>query len=124
MPMDSKLEDLQVFYAYLSSSPKCHFEFERLTEIVKTKGLNVFRNVKTRWIDMLTLLKQIGKKFKMLIVKMTVDFGSMEATKANMLNLYDIDTIINLPCIFPMLEFINVLMKFAKGKDYLYVITL
>ncbi len=73
---------------------------------------------------MLTLLKQIGKKFKMLIVKMTVDFGSMEVTKANMLNLYDIDTIINLPCIFPMLEFINVLMKFAKGKDYLYVITL
>jgi hypothetical protein len=27
----------------------------------------------------------------------------MEATKANMLNLCDIDTIMDLPCIFPML---------------------
>ncbi len=38
---------------------------------------------------MLTPLKQIGKKFKMLITKMVVEFGSMEATKANMLNLCD-----------------------------------
>jgi len=38
---------------------------------------------------MLTHLKQIWKKLKMLIVKMAVDFGSMEATKANMLNLCD-----------------------------------
>jgi hypothetical protein len=60
----------------------------------------------------------------MLIVKMAVDFGSMEATKANMLNLCDIDTNMGLPCIFPMLKSINVLMKFVKGKDYLYVITL
>jgi len=77
-----------------------------------------------KWINMLTLLKQIGKKFKMLIVKMAIDFGSMEATKSNVLNLCGIDTIMGLPCIFPMLESINVLMKFVKGKDYLYVITL
>jgi hypothetical protein len=60
----------------------------------------------------------------MLIVNMVVDFGSMEATKANMLNLCDIDIIMGLPCIFPMLKSINVLMKFVKGKDYLYVIKL
>jgi hypothetical protein len=83
--MVSKLENLlQLFYAYFSSSPKCDLEFQRLIEIVKTKGLKVFQNVKMRWINMLTPLKQIGKKFKMLIVKMVVDFGSMEANKANM----------------------------------------
>jgi hypothetical protein len=80
--------------------------------------------MKMKWINMLTPLKQIGKKFKMLITKMAVDFDSMEATKANMLNVCDIDTIMGLPYIFPMLKSINVLMKFAKGKDYLYVITL
>ncbi len=90
MSMVSKLEDLhQLIYGYFSSSPKCHLEFQKLTEIVKAKGLNFFQNVKIRWINMLTPLKQIGKKFKMLITKMVVEFGSMEATKANMLNLCD-----------------------------------
>jgi hypothetical protein len=49
----------------------------------------------------------------MLIVKMVVDYGSMEVAKANLLNLCCIDTILVLFCVFSMLESINTLMKFA-----------
>jgi hypothetical protein len=58
MPMVSKLEDLlQSLYGYFFNSPKQHLEFQKLVEIVEIKGLKVFQNVKTRWINMLTLLK-------------------------------------------------------------------
>jgi hypothetical protein len=54
MPMVSKLENLlQVFYGYFYTSPKCRIEFTELVEIVKTQGLKVLPNVKTRWIGML-----------------------------------------------------------------------
>jgi hypothetical protein len=49
---------------------------------------------------------------------MAIDYSSMEWTKANLLNLIGIDTIIGLTwCIFPMLEFVNALMKFAHTKN-------
>jgi hypothetical protein len=73
---------------------------------------------------MLTPLKKVGKKYKTLIAKMVVDSGIVKATKANLVNLCDVGTILNLPCVLPMLEFINALIKFVQAKDVLYVTTL
>jgi hypothetical protein len=59
---------------------------------------------------------------------MAIDYSSMESTKVNLLNLIGIDTIIRLTwCIFPMLKFVNALMKFAHAKngfvcDYIVVV--
>jgi hypothetical protein len=103
MPMVFKLEDLlQSFYGYFSSSPKCHFEFIKLAKIVETKVFKAPQNVKTRWINMVATLKQVGKEYKTLIVKMAADSGSMEATRTNLVNLCDIGTILGLLCILPM----------------------
>jgi hypothetical protein len=42
----------------------------------------------------------------------------LESTKANLLNLYDIVTILGLAYIYLlMLKFVNALMKFAQGID-------
>jgi hypothetical protein len=41
----------------------------------------------------------------------------MEAIKANLVNLCDVGTILGLPCVLPMLEFVNALMKFTQAKD-------
>jgi hypothetical protein len=60
---------------------------------VEIKGLKFLWNVKMKWIGMLTPLEWVGKKYKMLIIKMVVDYGLMKTTKANLLNLYDIDII-------------------------------
>jgi hypothetical protein len=62
---------------------------------------------------MLAPLKRVEKEYKTLIVKMAINNGFVEATRTNLVNLCDVGTILGLPCILPMLEFINTLMKFA-----------
>jgi len=80
---------------------------------VETKELKVLWNVKMRWINMLAPLKQVGKLYKTLIVKMATNNGYVEPTKAQLVIMCDIGTILGLPCVLPMLESINALMKFA-----------
>ncbi len=114
MPMVFKLEDLfQSLYKYFSSSPKHHLEFTKLVECMEIKGLKVLWNVKTRCISMLAPLKRVGKEYKTLIVKMATNSGTMEATKANLVNMCDVGTILNLPCVLFMLESVNAWMKFV-----------
>jgi hypothetical protein len=62
-------------------------------------------------------LKHVGKKYKILIAKMVVYYKLMESTKANLLNLCGIDTILGLQSILPMLECFNALMKFIQARD-------
>jgi hypothetical protein len=113
MLMVFKLEDLfQSLYKYFSSSPKHHLEFTKLVEIMEIEGQKAIRNVKTRWISMLAPLKRVGKKYKTLIAKMVTNSGIMEANKANLVNMCNVGTILNLPCVLFMLESINALMKF------------
>ncbi len=51
----------------------------------------------------------------------------MKATNANLVNLCDVGTILGLPCVLPMLESINALMKFVQTRDVFvcdYIITI
>jgi hypothetical protein len=43
---------------------------------------------------------------------MAIEYSLMELTKTNLLNLCDINMMLGLPCILPMLEFVNVLLNF------------
>jgi hypothetical protein len=73
---------------------------------------------------MLQPLKWGGKEYKTFIIKMAINNVNVEA-KANFLNLCDIHMILGLPCILPMLESTNDLMKFAQGRDVCdYIATL
>jgi hypothetical protein len=65
------------------------------------------------WINTLALLKQVRKEYKPLIIKMAPNSGFAETMKVNLMNLCDVDTILCLPCVLPMLEHVNTLMKFA-----------
>jgi len=69
---------------------------------------------------MLTSLNQVGKEYKTIIVKMVINSGFMETTKANLVNLCDIGTILGLQCVLFILEYVNALMKFAHAKDVIY----
>jgi hypothetical protein len=66
---------------------------------------------------MLLPLKWVGKEYKTLINKLATNNAGVELTKANLLNMCDIDMILGLPCILPMLEFVNGLMKFAQSRN-------
>jgi hypothetical protein len=74
LPVVQKLENLcKSLHPYFASSPKCHLEFTKLTEVVETKGLKILNKVHTRWISLLEPLKCISSKYKMLIVKFAQD---------------------------------------------------
>ncbi len=66
---------------------------------------------------MLPFFKKVRKYYKNLVAKMVGNNGIVEATKANVVNLCDVGTILGLPCVLPMLEFVDALMKFAQARD-------
>jgi hypothetical protein len=69
---------------------------------------------------MLVFFKKVRKDYKTLVAKMVGNNGIVEATKANVVNLCDVGTILGLPCVLPMLESVNAFMKFAMAK-YVFI---
>jgi hypothetical protein len=68
-------------YGYFSHSPKRHLEFQRLAQILKTKGNKIFKNVKTRWMSMLDPLKRIIVEYRPLLGMMQVDYSTVHVAK-------------------------------------------
>jgi hypothetical protein len=68
-----RLENLlQTLHSYFAHSPKRHVEFTKRVEFMQTKGNKILRNVKTKWISMLSLAKKVMVKYKTLLVKMAL----------------------------------------------------
>ncbi len=63
---------------------------------------------------MLEPLKHFLAKYKMLIVKMSQDNINVRQTRLNLNFLHDLDTLLSY--LSPLLEAINVLIKFAQAK--------
>ena len=130
LPIVGKYESLcQSMYAYFSPSPKQHFEFQKLDDVMETEWLNMLRNVKTCWISVLEPLRRIMGEYITLIYKMAEDVAvqdlhlserqraSKETTRHNLDLLSDVGTLFILPCLLPLLESMNSLMKFAQARD-------
>jgi hypothetical protein len=89
----------------------------------------MLRNVKTQWISLLEPLKRILGEYKTLIMKMCEDAEvkepaltlkqaiSKESAKHNCDLLCDVAMLLVLPCVLPLLECVNELMKFAQSRD-------
>jgi hypothetical protein len=58
---------------YLSFSLKRYLEHGTFVKLLETKGLKLLCNVKTKWISMLSLMKQVLAEYKILMVKMHDD---------------------------------------------------
>jgi hypothetical protein len=130
LPMVEKLETLcQGLYNYFTMSSKKHLEFQKLADIVETEGLRMCKNVKTRWISLLEPLRRVLSEYKTLVVKMCEDLvvkepaltpkqqTSKEFARRNLDMLCDISTLLALPCLMPLLDCVNSLMKFAQSSD-------
>jgi len=133
LPVVSKLEALcQTMHAYFSHSPKRHLEFQKLANYMESEGLRMLRNVKTRWISLLEPLRKVMGEYKTMIAKMCEDAivkelemtskqaMAREAACHNYDLLCDVGTLLGLPCILPLLELVNCLMKFAQS-NYMFV---
>lgn len=79
LPIVAKLESLcQAMYSYFCHSPKHHLEFQKLADLVETKGRSMLKNVKTRWLSLLEPLKRVMGEYKTLIAKMCQDAAVKE----------------------------------------------
>jgi hypothetical protein len=84
---------------------------------VQTKGNKILQNVKTKWIFMLSLAKGEMEKYKILLVKMALGSLTNQQAKLNYENLCDIQVLLRLAYILPLLEFVHTFIKFVQMKD-------
>jgi len=62
---------------------------------------------------MLSLVKWVIVKYIILVVRMNDDMDVMATTKKNLGCLFDIEVVMGLTCIMPLLEVVYVLLKLA-----------
>ncbi len=80
---------LQNCHAYFAHSPKRHLKFIKLIDMMETKGLKMFKNVKTYWIFLLDPLRRILLKYRPLLAKMFMDSNNNQFVKITFtLNYY------------------------------------
>lgn len=113
----SKIEALvHSTYTYFARSPKRWNEFKMEAE-GKTNGLRLLRDVETRWISLYKPCLRLFKEYISLVAKMDKDV----AGNADALSLYEsltsLHVILGLPCILPMLEEMNALIKVSQLRD-------
>jgi hypothetical protein len=53
----------QAMYPFFSHSLKKYLEFQKLCEMFMEKGNKMFRNVKTKWISMLSLMQRVMEQY-------------------------------------------------------------
>jgi predicted RNA-binding protein YlxR (DUF448 family) len=83
---------------------------------LNTKGNKILWNVKTCWISMLSPCKWVVAKYKTLIAKMLDDQIENETIRSNLQKLLNLEFIIALHCILPLLELVHTLIKYAQGR--------
>jgi hypothetical protein len=120
-PIVSGIEELLAdIYTFFCKSPKKHLEFVKLAELLNSKGNKILRNIKTRWLSMLAPVVRIMNEYRPLLVKMSKDAGVKKPTALYtkcFQHLTDIQVLLGLAAILPMLRLTNKLMKYAQRND-------
>jgi len=101
-------------YSFFAYNLKKFLEFIKLVETLETKGLKLLKNVKTHWISMLSPLKRILAHYKSLVVKMHSDCEKNKSACDNFELLCDLDVILGLPYVMPILEVVHYVIKYAQ----------
>jgi hypothetical protein len=87
-----------------------------LAKTMETKGLNILWNIKIQWINIVVPSKVVLEKFMTLLVKMAQDFTTNKFAVVNYELLCDVDTIMGFICVILMLEFVQILNKYAQNR--------
>jgi len=70
---DACEELLRLTYNYFTHNPKKHNEFQELAQLMETKGLKMLKNVKTRWVSLISPLWRVLSEYRSLMAKMHAD---------------------------------------------------
>jgi len=66
---------------------------------------------------MLSLMKCVFVEYKTLMVHMNNDLNHVRPTKTNLEYLCDVEVVMGLMCIMPMLKVVHALIKFVQACD-------
>ncbi len=80
----------------------------------KQKGNKILRNIKTRWISMFNLVKHVLFEYHTLLMKMALDAPTKTFTKSNLCLLTNVELLLGLNVVMPLLEVVHSLIKFAQ----------
>lgn len=111
---------LHLLHKYFVRSSKYHIEFIKLVDMMCSKGLKINKNVKTRWLSMISPLKRVMSKYRTFVHKLHKDKNDATTTHAlarlpssimncSLLFLYKLP----LNVFLPLLETIHYLIKFS-----------
>jgi hypothetical protein len=121
LSMISSIEKLlKKLHSYFSKSPKRHLELEKLAELLHLKGRKILNNIKTRWISMLSPLKRVLSEYRVLLIKMYSDMQTKPTVKGaetNFHRLADVQTMLSLAAILPLLQSVKNLVLFAQSPS-------
>jgi hypothetical protein len=117
MPIVSGIEEMLAdIYTFFCKSSKKHLEFVKLVELLNSKGNKILRNIKTRWLSMLAPTVRIMNEYRPLLVKMSKDVGVKKSTALAtkcFQHLTNIQVLLGLATILPVLRLANKFMKYA-----------
>jgi hypothetical protein len=123
-PMVARIESmLQSLHGYFCRSNKRYPELQKLANLMETKGNKVLRNVSIRWVSMRSPALRVLSKYKTLIVKMGLDMTPAPnhrvpaGIEANFDYLVDLEVLLSLCCIMPLLNAVNRLIKLLQARD-------
>lgn len=84
---------------------------------METRGQWILINIKTCWISMLLPTKRVMSEYRALVLKMHWDVDTITQVAHNLELLCDLQVMLSLSCIMPMLEGLNELMKFSQSQE-------
>jgi hypothetical protein len=108
---------LHSLYSFFAHNLKKFLKFTKLAKKLETKRLYLLRNVKTYWISMLGPLKCVLAQYKSLVVKMHSNYEKSKSAHDNFELLCELDLIMSMPCVMPILEVVHSLIKYAQHRD-------
>jgi hypothetical protein len=92
-------------------------EFQKLVDFLNTKDNKILQNVKTHWISMFSPSKRTYYEYQPFILKMHTENPKSDTTSKNLNVLCDEELILGLPCLLPLLECVDKLIKIVQGLD-------
>ncbi len=72
---------IQKVHSYFSKSPKRLSEYQKLAEVMETKGLKPLLQVSTRWVSLLEPLRRLLANYRTLLAKMKADVVKNDVAK-------------------------------------------
>jgi hypothetical protein len=94
---------VQDVYTYFARSPKCYHEYQMIAKGI-SDGLKLLHVVGTRWMSLYKPTLHIFKEYRSIMSKMDNDAPK----NLDAFSIYDLmsnmDMVIGIPCILPMLE--------------------